>query len=215
MTDELEEPDHESAVSEQEHEHQGDENQKMVPLSAMLATRKKLQDAEARAIKAEAVQQAYETQLNRASNQEPEEEYDPRAIVEYKDLQASRAELRRSILEEMYQDSNPGAVQEINKYLKPILEKKPWLASSVDSATNRYARAHEIVRDYMHLVEDKPVVKPAASQDGKRIIQNANKPGSPVEAGKSFQPKGAEYLRSIQGKKEFREYRKNVRQGAL
>jgi hypothetical protein len=108
---------------------------------------------------------------------------------------------------------NPEAVQKINKYLKPILEKKPWLANSVDTAPNRYARAHEIVNDYLHLVEEKPLERKSSNQDGRRIIENAQKPRSPVEAGKSARPEGTEYLKSIQGKKEFREYRAKVLRG--
>ncbi len=215
----VEEQDHEAAVSEQ---NQGDsqedqqDGQKMVPLSAMLATRKKAQDAEERAIKAEAAAAAYQDYLNKMNagkQQVEEEEDDPRAIVERKDLRESTAHTKRDILETLYQDMNPEAVQKINKYLKPILEKKPWLAASVDTAQNRYARAYEIVQDYLHLVEEKPVTRQSSNQDGRRIIENAQKPRSPAEVGKSARPEGVEYLKSIQGKKEFREYRQKVLRG--
>ena len=216
MTEETVEHDELEAVSEQQDVEPVDgveeqEGQKMVPLAAMLATRKKWQDAELRAAKAEAAQQLYHEQLNR-SQETPVEEEDPRAIVEKQHLRESNALTKREILESVFQDMNPEAVQKINKYLKPILEKKPWLAASVDSAQNRYARAHEIVNDYLHLVEEKPVVKPQ-TQDGRRIIQNAQKPRSPAEFGKSARPEGAEFLKSIQGKKEFREYRQKVLRG--
>ena len=49
--------------------------------------------------------------------------------------------------------------------------------------------------------------------DGQRIVQNSQKPRSPVEVGKSARPEGLEYLKSMQGKKEFREYRQKVLQG--
>ena len=107
---------------------------------------------------------------------------------------------------------NPEAVQKINTFLKPILDKKPWLAATLDNAVNRLARANEIVDDYMHLVAEKPKSKAPAS-DAQRIVDNANKPRSPVEVGKSAQPSGTEYLKSIQGKKEFREYRQKVLRG--
>jgi hypothetical protein len=98
--------------------------------------------------------------------------------------------------------------------LKPILDKKPWLAASVDNALNRLARANEIIDDYMHLVEPKAKVQTnQSSNDAKRIVQNAQKPGSPVAFAKSAQPTGVEYLKSIQGKKEFREYRQKLLQG--
>lgn len=222
MSDEtkVEEHDQEAAVSEQpigDSQEDQQDGQKMVPLSAMLATRKKAQEAEERALKAEAAAQAYQDYLNKlnAGKQEKEEEEeDPRAIVERKDLRENTAHTKRDILETLYQDMNPEAVQKINKYLKPILEKKPWLAQSVDTAQNRYARAYEIVQDYIHLVEEKPAGRTQSSNmDGQRIIQNAQKPRSPVEVGKSARPEGMEYLKSIQGKKEFREYRQKVLRG--
>lgn len=219
MSEEVQEQESEVAVSERltdvPQEDQAEDGQKMVPLSAMLATRKKTQEAELRAVKAEAALQAYQDHLNnlRASEAKPEEEEDPRAIVERKDLLANSALTKREILEAVFQDSNPEAVQKINKYLKPILEKKPWLANSVDTAQNRYARAYEIVQDYIHLVEEKTAVRQPSITDGQRIIQNSQKPRSPVEAGKSARPEGVEYLKSIQGTKEFREYRQKVRQG--
>jgi hypothetical protein len=198
-----------AAVSEQpeadsQEEHQ---EQKMVPLAALQAERRKRQDLEARA-------QAYEEIIKaKEVKQEVQEEEDPNGLVEKKHLHESNAQTRREILETLYQDMNPEAVQKINKYLKPILEKKPWLASSVDTAQNRYARAYEIVQDYIHLVEEKPPVRQSSNQDGQRIVQNAQKPRSPVEVGKSARPEGMEYLKSIQGKKEFREYRQKVLRG--
>lgn len=208
----------EDAASEQltgEPAEEQQEEQKMVPLAAMLATRKKAQDAEERAQKAEATAEAYREYLmrNKPEEKEAQVEEDPTALVERKHLQESTALTKREILETLYQDMNPKAVQEINRYLKPILEKKPWLASSVDSAQNRYARAYEIVQDYIHLVEERPAGRLTVNSDGKRIIQNSQKPGSPADVGKSAKPQGVEYLKSIQGKKEFREYRQNLLQG--
>jgi hypothetical protein len=214
MENEVVEQDEPVAVSEQVdvESEEGQEDQKMVPLAAMIATRKKWQDAELRAAKAEAAQQAYHDQLNKLQ-QAPVEEEDPRAIVEKQHLKESTEMTKREILETLYQDMNPEAVQKINKYLKPILEKKPWLAASVDSAQNRYARAYEIVQDYLHMVEEKPTAKAPNNVDGKRIVQNAQKPRSPVEIGRSAQPEGVEFLKSVQGKKEFREYRQKVLRG--
>lgn len=217
MTEEEQEHDQVQAVSEPEidsTQEDQEDGQKMVPLAAMLATRKKLQEAEMRAAKAEAAQQAYQDYANKMNaKEEPEEEDDPRAIVERKDLRESNAHTKREILETLYQDMNPEAVQKINKYLKPILEKKPWLATSVDTAQNRYARAYEIVQDYLHLVEEKPVTRQSSNTDGQRIVQNSQKPRSPAEVGKSARPEGMDYLKSIQGKKEFREYRQKVLRG--
>lgn len=194
------------AVSEQvevESQEQHQEEPKMVPLAALQAERRKRQDLETR-------NRVYEEMMNK-KDAEPEEQEDPEALLTKGSFKEEKALTKREILEQVYQDMNPEAVQKINTYLKPILDKKPWLAASVDNALNRLARANEIVDDYMHLVEEKP--KPKAAVDAKRIVENANKPRSPVEMGKSAQPSGTEYLKSIQGKKEFREYRQKVLRG--
>jgi hypothetical protein len=183
------------------------EEPKMVPLAALQAERRKRQDLEART-------KVYEELMERQSrdSKQPEEQEDPEALVTKGSFQQEKALTKREILEQVYQDMNPAAVQKINTYLKPILDKKPWLASTLENAVNRLARANEIVDDYMHLVEEKPRQK-SGSNDAKRIIENAQKPRSPNEVGKSAQPTGTEYLKSIQGKKEFREYRQKVLQG--
>lgn len=198
------------AVSEQvevDLQEQHQEEPKMVPLAALQAERRKRQEYESRS-------KVYEDLLSK-KNAQPEEEVDedPEALVTKSSFKEEKALTKREILEQVYQDMNPQAVQKINTYLKPILDKKPWLASTLDSAVNRLARANEIVDDYMHLVEEKPRAKVAAVSDARRIVENANKPRSPVEVGKSAQPSGTEYLKSIQGKKEFREYRQKVLQG--
>lgn len=196
-----------AAVSEQvevESQDNHQEEPKMVPLAALQAERRKRQEFETR-------NKIYEEMMAK-KNAEPEEEEDPEALVTKGSFKEEKALTKREILEQVYQDMNPEAVQKINTYLKPILDKKPWLAASVDNAVNRLARASEIVDDYMHLVEEKPRQKPG-SVEAKRIVENAQKPRSPVEVGKSAQPSGTEYLKSIQGKKEFREYRQKVLRG--
>jgi hypothetical protein len=194
------------AVSEQveveSQEHQ--EAPTMVPLAALQAERRKRQELETR-------NKVYEEMMAKKT-QEPEPEEDLEALVTKGTFKEEKALTKREILEQVYQDMNPEAVQKINTYLKPILDKKPWLAASVDNALNRIARASEIVDDYMHLLEEKPRQKSGAA-DAKRIVENAHKPRSPVEIGKSAQPSGTEYLKSIQGKKEFREYRQKVLRG--
>lgn len=208
MTDE--EQQDEAAVSEQavvDQQETPQEEPKMVPLAALQAERRKRQESDSRI-------KVYEDLLAKknAEPEEKEEEEDPEALLTKSSFKEEKALAKREILEQVYQDMNPEAVQKINTYLKPILDKKPWLAATLDNAVNRLARANEIVDDYMHLIEEKPKIK-AAVADAKRIVDNANKPRSPVEVGKSAQPTGTEYLKSIQGKKEFREYRQKVLRG--
>lgn len=184
------------------------EEQKMVPLAALQAERRKRQELEARA-------KVYEELMNKNPQQpEKDEDEDSEALLTKGSFREEKAITKREILEQVYQDMNPEAVQEINMYLKPILDKKPWLAASVDGALNRLARAKEIVDDYKHLLSDKPKSKASAS-DAARIVENSQKPRSPVEVGKSAQPSGTEYLKSIQGKKEFREYRQKLLRGEV
>lgn len=206
-----EEQENSAAVSEQPEVEQQETKQEeptMVPLAALQAERKKRQEYEART-------KVYEDILAKQNAQnevEQEDQEDPEALLTKSSFRQEKALTKREILEQVYQDMNPNAVHKINTYLKPILDKKPWLASTLDNAVNRLARANEIIDDYIHLVEEKPKTKSAVS-DAKRIVENANKPRSPVEVGKSAQPTGTEYLKSIQGKKEFREYRQKVLQG--
>lgn len=178
----------------------------MVPLAALQAERKKRQELETR-------NRVYEDIMARKQEaKEPEEPEDPEALLTKGGYQEEKAMTKREILEQVYQDMNPKAVHEINQFLKPILDKKPWLAASVDSAVNRLSRAKEIVDDYRHLVDDSAIRRTGA-QDAQRIMSNAQKPGSPVALGKSAQPSGIEYLKSIQGKAEFREYRQKMLKG--
>jgi hypothetical protein len=204
-----EEQEDKAAVSEHAEVDQQDTTQeepKMVPLAALQAERRKRQEYETRT-------KVYEDLLAKKSvpTEEVEDE-DPEALVTKSSFREEKALTKREILEQVYQDMNPEAVQKINTYLKPILDKKPWLAATLDNAVNRLARANEIVDDYIHLVNDKPRTKNNVA-DAQRIVENANKPRSPVEVGKSAQPSGTEYLKSIQGKKEFREYRQKVLRG--
>ncbi len=182
------------------------EEQKMVPLAALQAERRKRQEFETRT-------KVYEDLLAKKDVPEEVEQEDPEALLTKSSFQQEKALTKREILEQVYQDMNPQAVQKINTYLKPILDKKPWLAATLDTAVNRLARANEIIDDYLHLVEEKPKVKSPAVSDAQRIVENSQKPRSPVEIGKSAQPTGTEYLKSIQGKKEFREYREKVLRG--
>jgi hypothetical protein len=203
-----EQEDQTAAVSEQPVVDQQDQQEepKMVPLAALQAERRKRQEYETRT-------KVYEDLLAKRNVQAEEvEEDDPEALLTKSSFREEKALTKREILEQVYQDMNPEAVQKINTYLKPILDKKPWLAATLDNAVNRLARANEIVDDYIHLVEDKPRTKTAVA-DAKRIVENSQKPRSPVEVGKSAQPTGTEYLKSIQGKKEFREYRQKVLRG--
>lgn len=119
------------------------------------------------------------------------------------------AKLKREIAEETFKEINPEAIRQINTHLKEIIERKPWLASSIEEAPNRYARAYEIVQDYAPVI----AAKKSGAKEAERIVENAKKPGSPVTMGKAAQGSQADYLKSIAGTPAFREYRQKMLQG--
>lgn len=200
-------PASEEAAVEAEGQHVQDEP-KMVPLSALEAERRKRQDLEAQ-------NRLYADYMKRmdAETSEAAAEDDEPVLVERKELRQEQAATKREIREEVFKDMNPKAMQEIELYLNKILEKKPWLTDSIKGSENRYARAAEIVEDYKHLVESKQSFK--TGNEGARIVQNAQKPGSPVSVAKSAPTSNMAYLKSIQGTPQFREYRQKVMRGEL
>lgn len=184
------------------------EEVRQVPLAALEAERHKRQELEAQN---KALQEIL-IQKSQPQPVEEEEVEEPEAWVNRKELKSELERQKfiqkRDILEEHFKETNPEAMKAINSNLKKVLEKKPWLLQSIESAPNRYARAYEIVQDYSN------VLAPFNS-DAKKIIQNSQKPGSPVTVGKSAQLSGKDYLKSIQGKPEFREYRQKVMRGEI
>lgn len=206
VSEQVDNPPQEENQHEDQLQEEQQEEQKNVPLAALQAERRKRQEYEHRL-------KVYEDLLSqqRQQPQEAAEEEDPDALLTRSAYTQEKKIAQREIYEQVYQDMNPGVVQKLNTYLKPILDKKPWLASTIENSHNRLARANEIVDDYKHILEEKPKV--TTKPDAKRIVENSKKPRSPAEVGKSAQPKGTEFLKSIQGKKEFREYRQKVLRG--
>lgn len=195
-------------ADDQAQEQDEPQQQKMVPLKALQATRKELQEMKAQNKR---YQEFLMNSKEAPSNTETEEELD--SLVHKRELKEFAFNTRREAAEQAFQDARPDAVQEINNYLEKILTKKPWLTDSIQSAVNRYARAYEIVQDYKNLVDPQASPRKSTPKDAERMIQNAQKPRSPAIMGKSAQPSSTEFLKSIQGKKEFREYREKVLRG--
>jgi hypothetical protein len=184
------------------------EEQKTVPLAALEAERRKRQDLEVQ-------NRFYQDQFEKLKSEEAAEEEaaEEETLVNVKEFKLQQQAAKREIREEVFRDMNPKAMEQIKQFLNPILEKKPWLADSIKGSENRYARAAEIVDDYRHLVEPKSNLK--TGNEGARIVQNANKPGSPITSGKTAPTSNMAYLKSIQGTSEFREYRQKVMSGQL
>lgn len=183
-----------------------------VPLEALEAERRKRQDAEAQArLYQELAKRAEESSQAKVKEEELDDEYESVTRGELRKFHKKLTNeefttMKRDIAEETFKETQPEAIKTINAHLKEILERKPWLAESIERAPNRYARAYEVVNDYMPQVDAK---KTQATQ-GRKIIENSQKPGSPIGVGKSQQLSGGDYLKSIAGTKEFRDYRKQL-----
>jgi hypothetical protein len=176
-----------------------------VPLEALEAERRKRQELEAQ------IRQIHQKE------QQPEDDEDDEEFITKAELKRRLKEAtfgnKREVMEEAFCAANPKAVEMINKNLEDIIKKKPWLAQVIESAPNRYARAYEIVQDYMpqDVASQRKLRDP--QQEAKRIVENASKPGNPSSIAKPANMSSADYLKSIAGKPEFREYRKQLMSG--
>lgn len=218
MTEELDDqptPDTEELVIEEEVVAEPVKESRTVPLEALEAERRKRQDLEAQnralqdiMVKSKAQEKPEEIE------EDDEDEFITKAEMK-KRLEKVGFAQKRELLEEAYCDSKPEAVALINEHLEQIIKRKPWLAQTIESAPNRYARAHEIVQDYMPRDEKvAPASKFSKPQaDAKRIVENSQKPGNPATIAKSSNGSNMDYLKSIQGKPEFREYRRKMLAG--
>ena len=186
-----------------------------VPLEALEAERRKRQDLEAQnralqdlMVKSKAPQRVEE------SEDEDADEFITKAEMKER-LKTVTFTQKREVLEEAFCDSKPEAVELINTHLEQIIKRKPWLAQTIESAPNRYARAYEIVQDYMPKDEKvAPASKFSRPQaEAKKIVENSQKPGNPATIAKAANGSNMDYLKSIQGKPEFRDYRRKMLTG--
>ncbi len=191
------------------------ETQRTVPLEALEAERRKRQELE---VHNRALQELMVKSKGQDAPEDDQEEDDDEFITKAemkKRLGKMSFAQKRELLEEAYCDSKPEDVKLINTHLESIIKRKPWLAQTIESAPNRYARAYEIVQDYMP--KDEKVASTSKfgrpQAEAKRIVENSQKPGSPSTIAKSVSSNNMDYLKSIQGKPEFREYRRKMLAG--
>jgi hypothetical protein len=182
-------------------EHQ-ETQEKMVPLAALEAERRKRQELEAQ-------NRAYQDFLLKQKEAQEQKPQDDDEWVSRREVKQEKQLTKQEILEEVFRDSNPEKIQEINTYLEQIVERKPWLAETIAKAPNRYARAYEIVQDYKHLL----VQQKQNAAEAKKIVENAKKPGSPIAVGKTGTQSQSDFLLSIRGTPDFKKYRQEVMQG--
>lgn len=217
QTDAQQEPVSEAAevvASEEQETQVRAEPQRTVPLEALEAERRKRQELEAQNRALQELMTKSKAPEKVEEEDDDEDEFITKAEMK-KRLDKVTFSQKREMLEEAFCDSKPEAVELINTHLEQIIKRKPWLAQTIESAPNRYARAYEIVQDYMPKDEKvAPASKFSRPQaEAKKIVENAQKPGNPSTIAKAANGSNLDYLKSIQGKPEFREYRRKMLTG--
>lgn len=182
-----------------------EQQERQVPLKALEAERRKRQEAEAE-------NRLYQQHLSQPQQPAAPEEDDGDDWVTKKEYRKSvKSELyqtKREILEEAFVQSNPDAYKQINDDLPELIKQKPWVKEVIENAPNRWQRASELVKDLYHKPE---LVK--KSQAAQKVVENAQKPGSPTTVGKSATSSKVDYMRSIRGTPEWDQYRAKLRRG--
>ena len=176
---------------------------------ALLAERRKRQEAEALNKYLQQQNQNYQAQYNtkQAVPQEEEDEY-TREIKQYTEAKVQQG-IRES-MERQYMSSHPEMLEQdpvsgrtmLEEKLEPILKKRPYLAQAIQAAENRYAMAMEIINDWSP--------KGQSEENRKRLEENASKPGNPAGVAKSANLNQLEHIKGM-SRKEFSEYRAKIR----
>lgn len=118
-------------------EAEGDEESKMVPLSALQKQRRKNQE-----LKEEL------ERLRSQPQQTKEDDYSSYESATKGDLQATKAETMRAIREDIWADTHKEKAAFVEENLAQFLKEKPNLASAIQEAPNRIAEAYELMRLY-------------------------------------------------------------------
>lgn len=190
--------------------------ERQVPLSALEAERQKRQerDEENRYLRELAMQQKAQLESFLQQKQPVQDDSDEDLVNkrEFKQFQErftkeELVKIKRDLSEEAFKDANPEAMRQIEMHLKQIIDRKPWLAQSIEQAPNRYSRAYEIVQDYAPAI----TAKQTKAEEAKLIVENSKKPGSPVSVGKPSNLSQGDYMKSLRGKKEWGEARRAIR----
>lgn len=196
---------------EQEQQEQGQvqEKEKSGLQEALLAERRKRQEAEAYNKYMQQQMVAYQSQVHtrQPEPQDDEDEY-TKELKQYTEQRIQHG--IKQTVEQQFIHQNPQLVEIdpvsgrtwLEEKLEPILRKKPYLAQAIQSAENRYARALEIIDDY--------TPKSIANDTRKKLEENQQKPGNPAGVAKSGNMGKLEALKNM-SRKEFSEYRAKMR----
>ncbi len=200
------EPQAEQSVEQEAQETQEvqQEEETKVPLSALQKERKRRQEQEARAYKAEAESQVLREQFYKKD--EPEEDDTSFENVtkgeSEKALQQTKAEIKREVKEEAWASANPELYEYVNENLTEFLKQRPNLHSAINGSSNRYAEAYELMSKLTG--KEQKALKPQAQ---KKVA-----PGSPTGV-----PKAAALNQSIDvmsmSDEEYRKWRDSKKRG--
>lgn len=144
------------------------QEKKQVPLEALQKERKKRQELEMNL--AYQMQQLQELQQQRS--QEPEDDSYRYESATREDLSKTQQETMRMIEEKMWIKSNPEKYELINERLPNFLKQRPNLAKAIDSASNRYEEAYDLM---MALT---PRQRKELAQEPKKKMEAPNSPSS-------------------------------------
>lgn len=189
-------------------------DQEMVPVSALQAQRRRRQEAEQK-------NKMYEDYISRleGKGEEPAQEEDPDDLVSLGQFRQEQNQTKRELREDLWADSNPDKVAQIETYWEELIKQRPLLHGVAKDSPNRLAAAYQLIQDYNHLLGISPTKvgkKPAEiDMNARKLQQNTQKPGSPVGMAKTANMSRVEFLKSVQGTPQFREVREKMRRGEI
>lgn len=194
----LEQPIDQVEASDAETPVEGHAKEQHVPLSALQKERKKRQE-----IEQELRWHKEQMQQKTAQPQVPDDSIYEAATKE--DLGKSQQQTIRAVEERYWIKNNPEKAEEVNTKLTEFLKQRPNLASAIESSTNRYEEAWELMDKLTP--KQKAALRPNASA-------KKDTPGSPGSVPKAAAINQAVDVMSMSDS-EFAVYRQSKRRTRL
>ncbi len=135
--DNIAEVEQQDAVTDMQEDDQVAQKETQVPLSALQKERKKRQELE--------LELQWTRQQQQRQVEAPQEDNSKYESATREDLSRSHEETIRAVEERMWIKQNPEKYEKINEYLPTFLKQRPNLASAINSASNRYEEAYELM----------------------------------------------------------------------
>jgi hypothetical protein len=178
------------------------QEEKHVPLSALQKERRKRQDLEARANRAE-IEAQYLREMHK--KQEPQEEdesqYESVTRAEMtKTTTRANEEVMRQVEERIWIKSNSEKKQYVDENLESFLQKKPNLRLAIAESSNRYEEAYTLME----------ALSPKERRQIAQPVQRKAAPGSPTAVPKAAAMNQAVDVMSMNDT-EYREWRQAQR----